>query len=80
MIEMTARAKLGVRLRSLLEKFLRLSEVSHKPLAFSGGNHTKNRSCCTSYFLTCDKGFGAGIVFDLCLTLLDHMGTHFFFI
>lgn len=77
MIEMTVGTKLGVRLQSLLEKCLHLSEVAQKPLVFSGGNHTAIDPAELPTFLPCVKGFGAGIVFDLFLTLLDHRGPYF---
>lgn len=67
MIEMTVGTKLGVRLLSLLEKCLHLSEVAQKPLVFSGGNHTAIDPAELPTFLPCVKGFGAGIVFDLFL-------------
>lgn len=80
MTEMAVTSKLEVYLYPLLstqfEHFLHLSEAfwSHRcPL---DGSLCK-RTCCTSYLLPCTKGSDLVIVFDLFLTPLDHVDTHF---
>lgn len=73
MIEMTVKTKLDVHLW-VSEKFLHLSEVSRKPLVFSGGSHTAIDPAML-LFVLCVKGFGINIVFDLFLTLPDDRGA-----